>query len=363
MSSNHFDIIDLLIKIGVLGFIGTWCFILLRPFILLMLWATILAVALYPIFDGLKDRLGGRKNLSATLIALVCMGIIIGPVAFLITTLIDNVNTLITKILSGSLTLPPPPDFIETLPFVGTSIDNVWELASVNILDALNQLEPQIKQLATYLFPITANASLGVLQFLVSIVISAFLMINAKSLGKKITRFITRITPDKGEAFIILASSTLRNIVRGVIGIAVIQTIIVAIGLFSVGIPSAGLLTFACLILTIIQIGPGLIVFPSIIFVWMTMNSVVALIYTIWMVFATLIDNFLKPVLMARGLSIPMIIILVGVFGGTLAHGIIGLFIGPVVLALGYELVRVWIDDQKVSMEVEALTQENLEKS
>ena len=359
MSGNHFNIIDLLIKLAVVGFICIWCFILLKPFVILILWATILAVALYPFFEQLKNRIGGRKNLSATLIALVCMGIIIGPVAFLAKTLVDNVNSLIDGILSGSLILPPPPDFIETVPFFGAYIDNIWELASVNIIDALNQLEPEIKQLATYLIPITANISIGLLQFLLSIVISAFLMINAKSLSKKVTRFITRITPDKGEAFIVLASSTLRNIVRGVIGIAVIQTLVVAIGLFVSGIPSAGLLTFVCLILTIIQIGPGLIVFPSIIFVWMTMNTFVALVYTIWMVLATLIDNFLKPILMARGLSIPMIIILVGVFGGTIAHGIIGLFIGPVVLALGYELLRVWIDDQKVSMEVQALTEEN----
>ena len=176
MTSNHFDIIDLIIKIGVLGFIGSWCFILLRPFIILMLWATILAVALYPLFEGLKNRLGGRKNLSATLITVVCMGIILGPVAFLVTTLVDNVNSLINDILSGSLILPPPPDFIEKLPFFGDYLDSIWELASVNIIDALNQLEPQIKQLATYLLPITANVSLGLLQFLLSIVISAFLM-------------------------------------------------------------------------------------------------------------------------------------------------------------------------------------------
>ncbi len=345
MSNNNFKIIDLIATVGIISFIVIWCFLLLRPFITVILWATILAVAFYPAFEWLKNRIGGRKNLAATLIALASIAVILGPVAFIGKTLIDNINNLANNFIAGILVIPPPPENLNELPFIGEYINNIWELASVNIIDALAKLEPQIKQLATYLIPITANISVALFQFLLSIVISAFLMINARSLNHKLVLIISRITPTRSQEFIELASLTLRNIIRGVIGIAVIQTLIVAIGLMVAGIPSAGLLTFICLILTIIQLGPGLIVFPSIIFVWFQMNTLNALIFSVWMFSATLIDNFLKPILMSRGLSIPMIIILIGVFGGTIVQGIIGLFIGPVVLVLGYELLTMWIGE------------------
>lgn len=343
--NNNFKAIDFIIRIGIVGFIAIWCFALLRPFITLILWSTILAVAFYPIFEWLKNHLGGQKNLAATLIALFGFGIILGPVGFMAKTLAENINDLVQSLLAGTLVLPPPPENLNKIPLFGEYVNNIWQLASVNIADALTTLEPQIRQLATYLLPITADISLALLQFFFSIIISALLMINAKALSRKLSRFFTRVTPSKGQKFIELASSTLRNIIRGVIGIATIQTLIVGIGLVSASIPSAGLLTFICLILSIIQIGPGLIVFPSIIFAWSQMDTLTALIYTIWMVGATLIDNVLKPTLMARGLPIPMIVILLGVFGGTIVHGIIGLFIGPVVLTLGYELLRVWMND------------------
>jgi predicted PurR-regulated permease PerM len=348
MSNNKLKVIDLIVTIGCIGLIGVWCVILLRPFLTLILWSIILAVAFYPIFEWLKHRLGGQKNLAATLIVLTSIAIILGPVALMAKTLSDNINNLANSIINGELVFPPPPENLDKLPIIGDYINNLWKLASVNIVDALKILEPQIKELATYLLPITADISLALLTFLFSIIISAFLMINAKVLQHKLTRLICRITPSRGQEFITLASLTLRNIIRGVMGIAVIQTAIVSIGLIVAGIPAAGLLSLICLILTIIQLGPGLIVFPVIIFAWVQMNStLMALIFSIWMFSATLVDNVLKPILMTRGLAIPMPVILLGVFGGTVVHGIIGLFIGPVVLTLGYEIVSMWAKENQ----------------
>ena len=349
MNNSNFKIIDFIIRMGVICFIGAWCFLLLSPFIAIILWSTILAVAFYPLFLWLKNHIGGKANLAATLIVLIGIAIILGPVGYMAKALVENLNNLANSMATGTLVLPPPPENIKHLPVFGERLNNIWQLASVNLKEALTQLEPHIQKLATNLLEVTANVSLAVLQFMISIIISALLMINAKTLSRKLMRFLTRLTPSKSQEFIQLASSTLRNVIRGVIGIAVVQTFVIGIGFITAGIPSAGLLTFICLILTIIQIGPGLIVLPTIIFVWTKMNTLVALIYTIWMLAATLIDNFLKPILMARGLPIPMLVILLGVFGGTLAHGIIGLFIGPVVLALGYEILRVWIHDDQES--------------
>ena len=347
MSNNHLKIIDLIIKIGAISLIGLWCLLLLRPFVMIILWSTILAVAFYPIFAWLKSRLAGKANLAAAVIIIAGIAIILGPVGLMAKTLAENVNNLAINITTGSLVLPPPPEYIDNVPLIGERLHNIWQLASVNLVEAIQPLEPQIQTIATNFLGVTANVSLAVLQFLVSIIISVFLMINAKSLSRKLRRFVNRLTPNRSQAFIELASSTLRNVIRGIIGVAAIQTFVIGIGFISASIPSAGLLTFICLIFSIVQIGPGIVILPTIIFAWFNMDGFSALIYTLWMIAATLVDNFLKPILMGRGLPIPMLVIFLGVIGGTLVHGIIGLFVGPVVLAFGYELLRAWVKDEQ----------------
>ena len=169
---------------------------------------------------------------------------------------------------------------------------------------------------------------------------------------------MARLSPERSEEFIQLMANTIRSVTRGIIGVAIIQTLMIGIGLVVAGIPAAGILTFACLFLTIIQIGPGLIVLGTIIFAWSNMSFLTALLFTIWMVPATLVDNFLKPILMGQGLPVPIVVILLGVIGGTIAHGIVGLFIGPVILILGYELTRVWMNEGN-EVSLETVTPEN----
>ncbi len=298
--------------------------------------------------------MGGRAKLAITLITLVSIGVIVGPVSLIAKALVDNAQSLAESITTGTLVVPPPPENIKHLPLLGEPLNNIWQLASVNLKEALKILEPQLKDLATNLLGIAAGIGLALLRFLLSIIIAAPLILNTEALNRNLTRVITRLTPSQGQDFVKLASSTLRNVIRGVIGVSAVQTLLIGIGLIVAGIPAAGLLTLLCLVLTIIQIGPGLVVLPTLIFAWSTMNTLTALLLTIWMIPATLIDNFLKPILMARGLPVPMLVILIGVFGGTITYGIIGLFIGPVILALGYELMRAWINADPSTVSVAA---------
>jgi predicted PurR-regulated permease PerM len=189
-------------------------------------------------------------------------------------------------------------------------------------------------------------------KFIISIIVAAVLIIYAKVLNKGLKQFLARLSPERGEEFVQLMANTIRSVTRGIIGVAIIQTLMIGIGLVVAGIPAAGILTLACLFLTIIQIGPGLIVLGTIIFAWSNMSFLTALLFTLWMVPATLVDNILKPILMGKGLPVPIVVILLGVIGGTLAHGIVGLFVGPVILILGYELTRAWMNEgNEVSME------------
>ncbi len=341
--------LDSVIRFVALAFLIAWCFILIRPFIALLLWGTVIAVVLYPAFLRLSRRLGDRPKLAATLLTLVGAAIILGPVSLIITTAIDSIQTIATGLANDSLLVPPPPANITTLPLIGNPLTDIWQEASNNLALVLEKYRPQLEILATKLLALAGTASLGVLQFLVATVIAGGAMVNADGLVAGIRRVVKRLNPKQGEDFLVLAVATIRNVTRGVIGISVFQTFLLSLGFLVTVFPFAGLLIIACLILSIVQIGPGLVVLPSIIYAWSAMGTLKAIIFTVWMLAAGLSDNILKPVLMARGLPVPMLIIFVGVIGGTLVHGIIGLFIGPVILAVGYQLLRTWVNNEAAS--------------
>jgi predicted PurR-regulated permease PerM len=350
---NHVKVIDLVIRLFILGLLSAWCFVLLRPFIAVILWGVILAIALFPLFLWLKARLGRRAKLAGTILTLLGLAIIIGPVSAMATIFVSNAQELASSLVAGNLAIPPPPEGLSAWPAIGEPLYNFWQQASVNFGSVLSQFKPQLEELAKRLLLLAANTGLTLLQFLLSIIIAGVLMVNAEGLSRVITRLISRLTPTQGQAFVQLAASTIRSVTRGIIGVSVLQSLLIGIGLMVARIPAAGLLALLCLLLTIIQIGPGLVVLGTLIYAWSTMNTLGALIFTLWMIPAMLVDNVLKPILMARGLPVPMVVILIGVLGGTLAHGILGLFVGPVVLSLGYELGRAWMNEEAAAAPIE----------
>ena len=338
------EIVDLIVRLFLIGLLLAWCFLLIRPFLGILLWGIILAIAIFPMFLWVKNRLGGRGKLAGVILTLLGVGVIIGPVSVIATIFVNNTQTFADNLASGSLVVPPPPEGIETWPVIGGRVNKIWELASVNLASVLSQFQPQLEALAKNLLFLAANIGLVLLKFVLSIIIAGILVINAERLSSRIRQVFLRITPKQGQEFLQLATGTIRGVTRGIIAVSVLQSLLIGIGLLLGGIPFAGLLTLLCLVLAIIQIGPGLVVIPSIIFAWSTMGTLTALLFTIWMVPCTLVDNILKPILMSQGLPVPTIVILIGVLGGTLVHGILGLFIGPVVLSLGYELIVAWVN-------------------
>jgi predicted PurR-regulated permease PerM len=351
MESN-LKIINFIIQLFVLGLLFAWCFILIRPFIVITLWGVVLAIAVFPVFVWLKNHIGGRSNLAATLLALLGIAIIIGPVSLIATVLLHNAQSLVHSIEAGTLVIPSPPSDIATWPVIGQPLNEIWQRASVNLEGVISQFKPQIQEFAKTLLVQATNTGLTLLKFVVSIIIAAILLLNAEGLNRGLIRFVSHLSPSRGEEFLKLATITIRSVTRGIIGVAIIQTIMVGLGLILAKIPAAGLLTLLSLFLSIIQIGPVLIILPTLIFVWSSMNPLAAVLFTLWMIPTILIDNILKPILMGQGLPVPIVVILLGVIGGTLAHGILGLFVGPVVLILGYELVKAWINDDPATASI-----------
>ncbi|MBO6507171.1 MAG: AI-2E family transporter [Roseibium sp.] len=336
-------VIDIAIRLGVLGLFAFLALQLVAPFFVFLLWAVILTVALYPAYSWLANKLGGRKTISALIITLIGLAIVMGPVAVLVVSLVETLQGWFHSISDGVIKLPPLPEKLASLPVVGAKIAELWQLASRSLELFFTKVGPMLVPAGGHILSALASLSGSVLFFIVSIILSGFLFVPGPKLASGAKRFADRIIAPRGAEFVDLAGATIRNVSRGVIGVAVIQGLLTGIVLIAFAVPLAGVLTFLALILCIIQIGPALIILPTIIWAWSSWEFLPALLFTVLMLPVMLVDNVLKPILMSRGLDVPMLVILIGVLGGTITYGLIGLFLGPVVLAVFYELVIAWV--------------------
>jgi len=339
--------IEVAIRLGALALLLYWSLLLVSPFISIVIWSAVLSVALYPVFEWISLRLGGRRRVAAALVTILSLLVIIGPASWLALGLVDSVRLIAERLDLANLTIPPPSSSVKEWPLIGQPIYQFWDLASTNLSAALAQILPQLKPLGSSLLRIGADTGLGIIMFLVSIIVAGFLFYPGPAIVEAVKKFARRLNPARGEEFVDQAGATIRAVSRGVIGISVLQALLAGIGLMVAGIPQASLITFAVLVLGIIQIGPSIVLIPVIIWSWTFMDTKSALLFTAYMVPVNLLDNVLRPLVMGRGLKTPMLVILVGVIGGTLAYGITGLFLGPIILAVIWELFVSWIEDEK----------------
>lgn len=332
-----------LVRFGVVGLFAYWSLTLIAPFAIIGVWAAILAVAQYPLYRKLQNLLGGRGTLAAALITLINLSLIIGPLSALIFSSLDGAQVLFGKFKGGEALMPAPPASVRDWPVVGERIYTAWSLASSNLEAAINRFQPALLHAGSKAISVLASIGLGFVGFIASVIITGFLFRPGLKIAEFTNVFAHRIAGERGQGFVRLATATIRNVARGVIGVAFIQTLLCALVLKLFAVPVAGLIAFSVLILCIVQIGPAPVFLPLILWGWMTMEFQSALLMTLLIVPIGLIDNIMKPILVARGLSTPMLVILVGVLGGTLAYGLIGLFLGPIVLSVFYDLLTVWI--------------------
>jgi predicted PurR-regulated permease PerM len=337
--------VELSIRLGILAFLLYWSFVLIRPFITIAIWAVVLTVALYPLYDWMVRLLGGHRRIAAVLLTLLTLLIVIGPAMWLVLGLIDSLRTISELFDPVTLTVPPPPATIKGWPLIGEAIYQYWELASSNLRAALVQTVPHLKPVGLALLQVAADAGTGAIKFFIAIIIAGFLYAPAPAMVEGLRRFSRRVASGRGEEFVQLAGATIRTVSRGVIGISALQAFLVGLGLIVAGVPGTSLITSAVLVLGIIQIGPSIVMIPLIIWSWFAMETTAALLFTAYMLPVNLLDNILRPFVMGRGLQTPMLVILIGVIGGTLSHGITGLFLGPIILAVIWELLVTWVKD------------------
>ena len=351
LNASNDELLLLAIRIVCLGFLGYWSLILIRPFLTIIVWSIIIAVALYPIFDWLSAKLYGHRALAAIAITILNLLVMLGPATWLALSLAETVWILLARLGDGTLTFPPPFEAVKAWPLIGEKIYESWLLASTNLRALVIEAAPQLKPLGSSLLNAAGSMGINLLKFIIAVVISGFLLIPGPSLIHSIKNVLGRVAAARGEEFVDLAGATIRNVSRGIIGIAILQALLAGIGLLFAGVPAAGLFSFLVLVLGIFQIGPSVILLPLVIWSWFAMDTAMAVLFTLYMVPVNLLDNILRP-LVAKGLSTPMPVILIGVLGGTLVHGMIGLFVGPIVLSIAWQLLVVWTRDGPKSIDV-----------
>ncbi len=334
---------DLVVRLGFLGLFAYVSLTLLLPFLPILIWSGVLTAALYPVYAWLRDMLFGRGAVAAFVVTLLGVTVVVGPIAVLSSSLVASLQDIAAGLRGGMLAIPQPPEGLRGWPFVGDEIDKAWRLASTNMENALREYGPSLlpagKLVLTKIAAITGN----LLILLMSVVISGFLFVPGPRLAVGLRNFADRLVRPRGAHFVDLAGTTIRSVSRGVIGIAAIQALLAGVVMVYANVPGAGLLAFAVLVLGIVQIGAGPVLVPVLVWAWLSLPGSTAVILTVLLVPVMVVDNILKPILMGRGLSTPLLVILAGLVGGTLGYGLIGLFLGPIVLAVFYELVVAWV--------------------
>lgn len=336
--------IEIAIRLGIIFLILVWCLQIVSPFISLVAWGGIIAIAIYKPFLKLAEMLGGKKKLAVTLISVITIAVILIPVISMSSSMVDSATAIGQNIAEGTATVPPPSESVKEWPLIGEKTYAAWNQASVDLTAFLEKNASQLSAYGKKILGAAAGVGIGLLQFIISLLIAAAFLVNADSIGKSMQRLATRLSPDQGDALLTMSANTVRSVAVGVIGIAFIQAVLGGLGMMAVGVPAAGLLALAILILAIAQLPPWLILLPVIIYVYSVESTMVATVFMVWSILVSFSDMVLKPMLLGRGVDAPMMIILLGAIGGMITAGIVGLFIGAVVLAVGYKLFQAWLE-------------------
>jgi predicted PurR-regulated permease PerM len=321
------------------------------PFAGILTWSAILAVMLYPLHLRLATWLGNRW--SALLIGLIGVAAALGPMVIVVTSLATSIYSLISSLQNQNLSLPLPPLWLDGTPLVGKKLTEIWTLVATNLPAALTKYGPLLSGPVAWLVSFAGSLAVGELAIVLSFALAAVLVASAEGATEFARRLMERVTGSKMRAvqLVALTAATIRGVALGVVGVALIQSLLLGVGYFATGLEAAGLLTVAALLLGIMQVPLILLTLPVVGYVFATEATQPAILFLIWNVIVGLSDNILRPLLLGRGLEVPMPVILIGVIGGMLVDGLLGLFVGPVLLAVSYVLLLEWLRQRSVDRE------------
>jgi predicted PurR-regulated permease PerM len=339
-------LLDVLIRAGLIGVLAVLCYLVFSPFLTLMAWSIILAVTMYPLHQWLAHRIGGRQGLASTMLVILGVLLIITPTAVLMNSFADSVRHFIGAVQTNTLAIPAPPEGVAQWPIVGKKIHDTWSKAHADLPGLVQSLQPKLSELSQKALALVASIGGSLLQFLGSFIIAGIVMAYGES-GARSSRAIFRRVAGaaRGEALATLSTATIRAVALGVIGVAFMQAIFIGLALLLADIPAPGVWSIITLVLGIAQVPALLVTLPAIVYLWSSgeHGHAAASTYTIILLLTGMADNALKPLMLGRGVDAPMPVILFGALGGMASGGMVGMFVGATVLALGYQLFMGWV--------------------
>ena len=339
--------VEISIHLGLTALLAAACLVILLPFVPLIMWGIIIAVAAYPTFERLRARVGGRAGVAATILTALLLALLIVPAVLLTGSLVGGIENVIAHVKSGSAIIPPPLASIDKWPVIGAPLKNVWVLASRDIVDVLRRFSPQIKAVLPGVLSGSAAVGMTILQLLLSIVLSGAILANAQAAYEVTRSLANRLFGERGPEFQQLIGATVRSVTFGILGVALIQAVFATLGFLVVGLSPVGLWAAAFLFAAIVQVGV-IVLIPAVIYVFAVASTAKAVIFLVWCIIVGLMDNVLKPLLLGRGVAVPILVVFLGSIGGFIVMGIIGLFVGAIVLSVGYKLFLAWLEETDV---------------
>lgn len=341
------DLIEACIRIGLIAFLVIMCVRIFAPFAPLVIWGLILAIALAPLHRRLARRFGGRQGVAAALLVLVALVLLGVPTVMLGLAFADHFHDFYTAYTTRSFTIPPPNPRVAEWPLIGERLHDAWQAASTNLPALIGENQALVRRLARGALATAVGTAGNLFGFLAALIIGAIMMAYIEPGSRALERIFMRLTDStRGPRLQALSTATVRSVANGVIGVAFIQALLLGIGFLVAGIPAAGVLALGVMFICILQVPTLIISLPAVGYMWwqgdhsITMN----IVFTVYLLLASASDNVLKPMLLGRGVDAPMLVVLIGAIGGMLTGGLVGLFIGGVLLAVGYQLFMEWIE-------------------
>ncbi len=338
--------IEIAIKLALLGIVIYLSYLIVKPFMAIVTWGIIIAVALSPLIDSLEKKIANRKKIIIGFTVAVIATLLI-PTYSLSGKMVESSQTIIHAIKDGSITIPPPTQKVKEWPIIGEKSYAFLDKASHNLKETLVPFSDEIKKMTKYIFSTLGSGLATIFMFVGSMIIAAIFLIAREGSVRFYEELSHRLLGNKGKEWVQLSTLTVRSVVNGVLGVAIIQAIFALVGMGLMGIPFSIVWAVIIMFLTIIQLPALLIIGPMIAYVFSQGSGTAEVVFTIYMLIVGASDGVLKPILMGRGVDIPMLIILIGAIGGMMLMGMIGLFIGAVIFALTYTLFGFWIKESK----------------
>lgn len=328
-----------------IGILIVATFFVVRPFLAAIVWATTLVIATWPLMLGLQAAVGGRRWLAVTVMTTGLLIVVLLPLSVAIGAIVarsDDIGSFVAA--APNMHVPRPPGWLADVPVVGSPAATRWaRLADAGLEDLFQLVRPYVGTITRWFVGVAGNLGGLFIHLLLTIAIAAVLYARGEAAAGWCRQFGRRLAQEQGEAAVVLAGQAIRSVALGVVVTAVAQTLVAAAGLFLVGVPQAGLLSAIILLLCIAQLGPGLVMIPAVIWLFVVEATGAGIVLTAFTVAAIVLDNFLRPLLIRRGADLPLLLILAGVIGGMLSFGLLGLFLGPVILAVAYTLLQHWV--------------------